>query len=344
MQGERNQRLLQIQQLERQLAELTAAVQALRNDGRLPNDAPHGPNRRTGDDFGDDIAGVRARELAETAGRNLRVFVMDLKQPETEHRIRVHAPAQFRLRLHDDVKLARVDIDKPEVIKLAEQSPHEVVLVTVHPGVAIVKLWDNQEHAYTLHADVAQAGRAEIAADADGRRAVTIAKNYTAVRQLENAPGRGELVETLTRVKYKLPQAKAQALAAFLQEHVGGDVETKVDGETLTVTAVPDHQARIGQFIQLLEPSPRRPEQPGERRQSSNDRYAPLTPSVAPTRAIREAAPAVLGPSSSSLPPASPPVSRPPTPAATPGVDAGILPAVPPPPATVPAAPGTARP
>jgi hypothetical protein len=235
--------------------------------------------------------------------------MMDLKQPKTEHHVRVPAPAQIRLRLHGDVKVARVDIDKPEVIKLAEQSPHEVVLVAVHPGRATVKLWDDQERAYTLHADVAQAGRAELAADADGRRAVMIAKGYVTSRQPEKAPGRGELVETLTRVKYKLPQAKAEALAAFLKSNASGDVETKIDGETLTVTASPDHQARIGQFIQMLEPAPQRQPQPGDRPRSSSNHDPFSTPPVAP--------------------------------ATNPGVDAHILP---PAPAGLPPTPGTARP
>ncbi|HUY88675.1 MAG TPA: M56 family metallopeptidase [Pirellulales bacterium] len=59
-------------------------------------------------------------------------------------------------------------------------------------------------------------------------------------------------VETLTRAKYKLPAGRAAALAAFIKEHVKEDVETKVDGDTLVVTAASDDQARIAQFVQLL--------------------------------------------------------------------------------------------
>ena len=105
----------QIQQLERQLAELTAAVQALRNEGRLSHALNH-------------------RESALTANRTgTSVISVDMEPLITEH-VLVRPPAQIRARLHGDVKIARVEIDKPEVIQLFEQSPHEAVLVVGHAG------------------------------------------------------------------------------------------------------------------------------------------------------------------------------------------------------------------
>ena len=59
-------------------------------------------------------------------------------------------------------------------------------------------------------------------------------------------------VETLTRARYKLPEATAKALASFIQEHVKSDVETKVEGDTLSVTASNEDQMRIAAFIELL--------------------------------------------------------------------------------------------
>lgn len=80
---------------------------------------------------------------------------------------------------------------------------------------------------------------------------------YTADRRPPNIPG--EDVETLTRAKYKLPAGRAQALAAFIKAQVKEDVETRVDGETLIVTATADDQTRIGQFVQLLKKTPEEP-------------------------------------------------------------------------------------
>lgn len=61
-----------------------------------------------------------------------------------------------------------------------------------------------------------------------------------------------ERVETLTRARYKLPEATAAALAAFIKEQVKTDAEAKADGETLTVTASEEDQSRIAGFVELL--------------------------------------------------------------------------------------------
>src|SRR5262249_14220522 len=57
----------------------------------------------------------------------------------------------------------------------------------------------------------------------------------------------------LTRKTYALPQAKAEALAAFLREYVKAAVlETKVDGDSLTITTTPEVQKGIGQLLSVL--------------------------------------------------------------------------------------------
>jgi beta-lactamase regulating signal transducer with metallopeptidase domain len=59
---------------------------------------------------------------------------------------------------------------------------------------------------------------------------------------------------TLSRTTYKLPAAKAEALGKFLQEHVKAIVmETKADGDSLTITTTPEVQQGIRQFIALIE-------------------------------------------------------------------------------------------
>jgi hypothetical protein len=63
----------------------------------------------------------------------------------------------------------------------------------------------------------------------------------------------GYTVETLTRARYKLSQETAEALATFMGQHVKRDVQVQVAGETLTVIASQEDQAKIGAFIELLD-------------------------------------------------------------------------------------------
>jgi hypothetical protein len=63
----------------------------------------------------------------------------------------------------------------------------------------------------------------------------------------------GEGGMTLTRAVYKLPHAKAEALARLLSEHTKVEVlETRVEGDSLIVTTTPEAQKAIRQFISLL--------------------------------------------------------------------------------------------
>jgi len=60
-------------------------------------------------------------------------------------------------------------------------------------------------------------------------------------------------VQTLGRGTYKLPQAKAEALAAFLREQLADDVDVKVQGDSLIVTAAPETLSSITHFIVLFQ-------------------------------------------------------------------------------------------
>jgi hypothetical protein len=82
--------------------------------------------------------------------------------------------------------------------------------------------------------------------DNDGRLDVLVAN-------LVEAPAASQEV-TLSRTTYKLPAAKAEALGKFLQEHVKAVImETKADGDSLTITTTPEVQHGIRQFIALIE-------------------------------------------------------------------------------------------
>jgi hypothetical protein len=88
--------------------------------------------------------------------------------------------------------------------------------------------------------------------------------------------GQGPVQEEihLTRTTYKLPAAKADALATFLTGHVKAAVmEVKQDGGSLTVTTTPEAQRAVAEFVTLMQPRPgERPEPP------------PTVPPVTPVR------------------------------------------------------------
>jgi hypothetical protein len=58
----------------------------------------------------------------------------------------------------------------------------------------------------------------------------------------------------LSRATYKMPRAKAEALAAFLRGQLNEQtLETKVDEEAIVITTLPETQKTIGQFIGLVQ-------------------------------------------------------------------------------------------
>src|SRR5262249_38419102 len=57
----------------------------------------------------------------------------------------------------------------------------------------------------------------------------------------------------LTRVTYKLSPGRAQAIAAFLTQNLTDEIEVRVKGDGLQVTASAEDQTAIGQFIRLVQ-------------------------------------------------------------------------------------------
>jgi len=69
-------------------------------------------------------------------------------------------------------------------------------------------------------------------------------------------PADAQKVVTLARTTYKLPNDKAEILAAFLREHVKPSVETKVEGDNLTITTTPEMQKAVDNLIGLIQGKP----------------------------------------------------------------------------------------
>src|SRR5262249_19775258 len=58
----------------------------------------------------------------------------------------------------------------------------------------------------------------------------------------------------LSRATYKMPRAKAEALAAFLRDQLKDQtLETKVNEDSIVITTMPEIQKTIGQFIGLVQ-------------------------------------------------------------------------------------------
>ncbi|HVA45892.1 MAG TPA: hypothetical protein VNH11_05845 [Pirellulales bacterium] len=77
--------------------------------------------------------------------------------------------------------------------------------------------------------------------------------NYNSLEGAPHLPAAsGHQFETLTRARYKLPNAVAEALASFIKENFRSNVDAKVEDATLTVTAPEEDQVRIAGCIELL--------------------------------------------------------------------------------------------
>ena len=58
---------------------------------------------------------------------------------------------------------------------------------------------------------------------------------------------------TLTRTTYKLPHGRAEALATFFKTNLTEEIEVRVKGDSLQVTASAEDQAAVAQFVRLLQ-------------------------------------------------------------------------------------------
>jgi beta-lactamase regulating signal transducer with metallopeptidase domain len=104
---------------------------------------------------------------------------------------------------------------------------------------------------------------AEEAARADALKAAAIRVEGGKVLMSDGTvrlwDGAGKIATTggdvlLSRTTYKLPKEKADALAAFIKQHVQAQVlEIKTDGDSLTVTTTPELQRAIRMLVGLMQ-------------------------------------------------------------------------------------------
>ncbi|MFN0056337.1 MAG: M56 family metallopeptidase [Planctomycetales bacterium] len=75
---------------------------------------------------------------------------------------------------------------------------------------------------------------------------------------------------TITRASYRLSKGRGEVLAKFLTEHLNDDVEVRVKGDFLQVTATPEDQAAVAHLIRLVQRKAR-----ADAPHPATDRFAP---------------------------------------------------------------------
>src|SRR5262249_28435886 len=101
-----------------------------------------------------------------------------------------------------------------------------------------------------------------ITIDFSNDRKVDVLRDVIVDFALVNDVSRKPAEVMLSRTTYNLPAAKAEALGRLLQQHFKAAVmETKVEGDSLTITTTPEVQQGIRQFIALMEGKGQAPQQ-----------------------------------------------------------------------------------
>ncbi|MBI3466919.1 MAG: M56 family metallopeptidase [Planctomycetes bacterium] len=199
------------------------------------------------------IADVKA--IRATRNAPARPIPMATLRSDNDSLTRHWGPLRDQLQRMDQAELGRVLTNAEEATKTlrehiaryggkvgvgpAKAPPNRVIDAISETALALQAIGKTEEAAKL--ASAAQDLREQLLKQAAGSK-------EPFVQGVETAE-----LKIVSRARYKLPKAKAEALAAFLSEHMKSPVEVKVDDDSLTVTASPEEQATIGQFIALSE-------------------------------------------------------------------------------------------
>lgn len=198
------------------------------------------------------LAALKARqaEVDQKAAERAKEAQGKLAEKVKELRLRVQAPEGSAPRAQPTA--ARVMVAGEGGVKVIGPDGKEIqgakVIIGGGPGAApVIK---------TLPAGAAP--RVELFTPTDGgARFVTVAPAGEAARRVTvvRAAGAGGAV-TLSRATYKLNKDQAAALNTLLGSIKATVMETKVDGDAITVTTTPEAQATIGQIVGLIQGKP----------------------------------------------------------------------------------------
>jgi hypothetical protein len=149
-----------------------------------------------------------------------------------------------------DVRTIILDVKDGEVVQGAKPSSDAERLDRLEKQLEVLL-----QEVKAMRAGAPKAATKEVTAEAkpspDPKAVVLDGKKFR-YEVIQRGEG-GEQTVTLTRATYKMPKEKADALAKFLGDQVKGQVlETKVDGDSITVTTTPGIQRTIHEFINLV--------------------------------------------------------------------------------------------
>src|SRR5262245_59173706 len=162
-----------------------------------------------------------------------------IAQPTGDRDHKLHAVEQKLQKLLDEVRSLRGEGDK------SERKSGQTQTFTIRPKVQSGTVKVEPLRAQTFNVQPLQRPSIDLAPTVASTDAVWVMN--------QRAAGSTQ-ADILHRTKYKLSHEKAEALAKFLRDQVKGQtVETKVEGDYLTVTASPEAQRTIGQIVSLID-------------------------------------------------------------------------------------------
>ena len=163
---------------------------------------------------------------------------------------------EIRLRAGDDVKTEKgykvltAGQDGVKVIGADGKELKDVKVIIVEKGAAATPVIRSVSPAVTT-TESGKRVTVQVAGDPNlGKRALTMPTGQTV---LSWTTGQGSNAITLSRATYKLNKDQAAAMGSLFGAIKATVMETKVDGESITVTTTPEAQAAIGQIVRLLQ-------------------------------------------------------------------------------------------
>jgi beta-lactamase regulating signal transducer with metallopeptidase domain len=183
--------------------------------------------------------------VQKTAGDKPVVVGLEAKSdPSGDRDSRLDKLERQLQELLKEVHALRTGSPKPE-IKFRADGTRRPGETSDRPAIKVIEEQFELKHA---PADTAPTPKSDAI-----RREKVPATNLYRYQAVHPQDGKTAGAVALMRTTYKLPHAKAEALATLLAERRGRDVlETNVEGDNLTITTTPEAQRAISEFVEFL--------------------------------------------------------------------------------------------
>ena len=167
--------------------------------------------------------------------------VREIKRQQLEDLAKRAAEAELQAR--EDERLQQIKLLEQKIRQLSEEA-ERLRLEKAEKSVAVQKalFWLEKQQAPE---------KPETKPASDGKKPeIKFFEMKLKGFQLQSAPGPQPIA--LSRATYDLPKGKAEALDALLKEFKVPVMETRIDGNKLTVTTSPEAQKTVAQFVALM--------------------------------------------------------------------------------------------